>query len=425
MVMAVLPISVSAIATVAPAPWLAAARARYASLQGEAPGAKDSNPLRMFAAYANMTGAVAAAEPPLPSYKSLISEGTASVWSALDNHYDPDAVWGFSDEAYQLMTDDQTRTPLFAKAIAQRIGESPPKTLTILDIGTGPFALLSVLAAEAGARKVYALEVNPDAARRARDTIEAAGWSDVIEVLEGFSTSLELPEKVDVVVSEIVGSIASEEGLYASIRDAHARFVKEPSRRDSWIPHTVETIAAPCSYPLHYALRLPRYDWAGVDEPLRISCLNPTLLALATPQRVESIAFADGAPTPAPVDAAFQVSAATLESNELAYLEALRGQHVEAETAKLHAGLAARSLSGLAMWPRLVLRGDEEIVVDSRGPGSSGTSAAPGYSAWQTVLPLMHGLPVTVEAGDVVRTRSDVDLPDSFDEPVWYTIEYT
>ena len=157
--------------------------------------------MRMFAAYANMTGADATAEPPLPSYKSLISEGVASVWSALDNHYNPDAVWGFSDEAYQLMTDDQTRTPLFAKAIAQRIGESPDKTLTILDIGTG-FALLSILAAEAGARKVYAVEVNPDVARRARDH-RGGGWSDVIEVLEGFSTLLELPEKVDVVVSEL------------------------------------------------------------------------------------------------------------------------------------------------------------------------------------------------------------------------------
>ena len=40
----------------------------------------------------------------------------------------------------------------------------------------------------------------------------------VIEVIEGYSTDVTLPEKVDLLVAEIVGDIASEEGLVAGIR---------------------------------------------------------------------------------------------------------------------------------------------------------------------------------------------------------------
>jgi hypothetical protein len=322
------------------------------------------------------------------------------------------------------MRDDVSRTPPFAEAIAARLSESPKGTLVVLDIGTGPYAVLALLAAEAGARKVYALEVNPDAARRARETIEAAGWSDVIQVLEGFSTSISLPEKADLVVSEIVGSIASEEGLHATIADAHARLVKRPERRDSWIPHTVETWAAPCSYASHSVLGPPRYDWGAIGEPLRLSCEDPTLLPLAAPRRIEDIAFTDGAPPPGALDATFVVSATQLEENEEACVSWLQERGVEAATARRHAHRAARSFSGLAMWPRLILRGEGEIVVDSRGPGTRGASAAPGGSSWQTVLPILEARPLTVDAGETLRTRLTVDLPEELEDPMWYTVEY-
>ena len=406
----------------AEAPWLAGARAKYASLQGTT-----SNPSAAFLAAVAKSTSLDAAQK---SYQALTLEGAASVWSALDYHYDSSFVEGFSDEAYAEMLHDESRTPFFERAIRERLAESPPKTLAVLDIGTGPFAILSILAAEAGARKVYALEVNPEAAKRARKAIAAAGWRDVIEVLDGFSTTLPaLPERVDVVVSEVVGSIASEEGLYATIQDAHARFVKAPHRRDSWIPHRVETWAAPASYALHAALGPPRYDWGAIEEPLRLGCHDETLLALAAPQRVEAISFAEGAPTPGPVDATFEITDERLAVNEAAYFASLISGGIAEPTARRHAQLAARGLSGLAMWPRLVLRGEgsgeDDIVVDSRGPGSRGASAGPGSSGWQTVLPLLDARPVVLKAGDLVRTTLCVELPERLEDPVWYAIEFS
>ena len=57
---------------------------------------------------------------------------------------------------YEAMRDDAPRTSRFARAIARRLQQRQAQT--VLDIGTGPFALLAVIAARAGAKKVYAIE---------------------------------------------------------------------------------------------------------------------------------------------------------------------------------------------------------------------------------------------------------------------------
>ena len=64
--------------------------------------------------------------------------------------------------AYDAMADDTTRTPLFAAAIQRRL--KGQVGWTVLDIGTGPHCLLALIAARAGARRVYA--ISPCAGRR-------------------------------------------------------------------------------------------------------------------------------------------------------------------------------------------------------------------------------------------------------------------
>ena len=55
----------------------------------------------------------------------------------------------------------------------------------MLDIGTGQDALLARLALAAGARKVYAVEVIPEAAARATQLVRDLGQADRIEVICG------------------------------------------------------------------------------------------------------------------------------------------------------------------------------------------------------------------------------------------------
>ena len=76
----------------------------------------------------------------------------------------------FYEEQYNAERDDTRRTPQFIKAIQERIRGR--EGLTVLDIGTGPFALFATVAARAGAKKVYAVEGNPEAADRARTFLQ-------------------------------------------------------------------------------------------------------------------------------------------------------------------------------------------------------------------------------------------------------------
>ena len=101
----------------------------------------------------------------------------------------------------------------------EKLAKFPPKTAVVCDLGTGPYLLFAKAAAAAGARKVYAIEAVPGSQNKAREELaqlEAADNSGVepgvIELVCGFSTDVELPEKVDILISEIAGSIASEEG---------------------------------------------------------------------------------------------------------------------------------------------------------------------------------------------------------------------
>ena len=59
----------------------------------------------------------------------------------------------FSLDAYKSMRDDGARTPKFVEAINRRL-KGHEGEFCVVDVGTGPFALLAIAAAKAGARQV-------------------------------------------------------------------------------------------------------------------------------------------------------------------------------------------------------------------------------------------------------------------------------
>ena len=101
----------------------------------------------------------------------------------------------FRDGDYEFMRDDARRTPLYYAAIRKRLAEADSPQV-VLDLGTGACALLALEAARAGAKRVYAIEAQSDSAQSAREAVAAAGFDGVIEVIEGLSTEITLPEKV-------------------------------------------------------------------------------------------------------------------------------------------------------------------------------------------------------------------------------------
>ena len=356
-----------------------------------------------------------------PSTSAAAPPLLRASWSATAGFSSKDFI-AFDEGAYKSMRDDERRTPLFQRAIEKRF-DGKQGELVVLDIGTGPEALLALMAARAGARKVYAIEANPEVAKRAVQAI--ANAEDVkpgtVTLVVGFSTEVILPEKVDLVLAEIVGSVASEEGAYATIRDAQARHLKDPYSASSYIPISIQTVAAPASYALHYALGPPKFDWGKLNEPLRLNCRDETAQLLAEPQVLEEISFSSRMPPAGALvrrDLSWRISSERIRLNEMKYLDELRREGASDAEAKPLAAAVARSLSGLAAWPRLVLDEQATLIVESRGERGEHQK-----SHWQTVLPLLSARPVQVAADDRLNVRSSVALGAKVDTPVQYTIE--
>lgn len=344
---------------------------------------------------------------------------------------------GVDDLAYAAMVGDKTRTPLFAAAIRRRLHGHPD--WSVLDLGTGPECLLGLMAARAGARKVFAIEANAAVAERARAAVAAAVdiAPGVVEVMQGYSTELELPERVDLLVAELVGSVASEEGMVATMRDAQARHLKRPLDPASYIPQRVQTICAPASYVLASLLRPP---FAALDftmsrggEPVRLGCGDAALQLIAAPCLLEDFNWATAPLPPARRELAFTVDAALVSAGQRTHWEGLAPAVASLGCSEASAALLVRSLAhslaGLACWPRMVLDEAACIVVESRSdsPLTAGEAASEmpeaGESHWQTVLLLLSSRPLAVRPGDAVRLAFSAAYGQRVDMPTRYELQ--
>ena len=139
------------------------------------------------------------------------------------------------DEAiYQVMREDERRNALFRSAITDAVPGA-----TVLEIGCGPDLLWTLAAADAGASRVYAIEVIEDSARRAGQKARGRPTAG-IAVIAGDATRVVLPERADICIAEIVGCIGGSEGIVAVLADARRRHLV-PSAQV--IPAAVRTLA--------------------------------------------------------------------------------------------------------------------------------------------------------------------------------------
>jgi len=143
----------------------------------------------------------------------------------------------YDDELYSQLAGDVLRNQHYFEALWKKV-----RGKVVADIGTGNRALWACEAIRAGAKRVYAIEESAAAAASARVVVAGRGLSERIRIVEGASTQIELPERVDVCVSEILGEIGGAEGAAAVLSDAKNRFLKETG---TMIPEMCDTLISP------------------------------------------------------------------------------------------------------------------------------------------------------------------------------------
>lgn len=139
------------------------------------------------------------------------------------------------DDYYDMMS-DKVRMESYKKAISKVVKPGD----TVVDLGCGP-GILTFMALQAGAGKVYAIEKS-DSIRLAEEVARLNGLADRIEFINDNSLDVNLPEKVDVIVSETLGSFALEENTLEFTIDARKRFLKEGGKM---IPEGLNLWVAP------------------------------------------------------------------------------------------------------------------------------------------------------------------------------------
>jgi 2-polyprenyl-3-methyl-5-hydroxy-6-metoxy-1,4-benzoquinol methylase len=138
------------------------------------------------------------------------------------------------------MLNDRERTGRYLDAIRATVRAGD----VVVDMGTGT-GVMAVAAAQAGAARVYAIEAT-GIAKAAQRVFEANGVADRITLIEGYSTQIDLPERADVLIAEVIGSEPLGEKILECTADAVRRFLKPGARM---IPMRLQVMVVPVELP--------------------------------------------------------------------------------------------------------------------------------------------------------------------------------
>lgn len=165
-----------------------------------------------------------------------------------------------SFDLHHLLLSDRDRLRAVREAFVETV--RPGDVVVDLGAGTG---ILGLLALQAGAGRVYAIERHP-IVKLARALAAENGVQDRVRFVVGDSRRVRLPERADVVVSDLVGPFGVDPEMAESIVDAR-RFLKRGGR---FVPERSEVWLAPVRAPALYR----RHVLPGKGHGIRLNAVH-------------------------------------------------------------------------------------------------------------------------------------------------------
>jgi len=258
----------------------------------------------------------------------------------------------------------RARTDAYAQALARAVKPGD----VVIEIGCGP-GLFSLLACRAGARRVYAIE-SSDSAAFARELILANRCDGQIELLQGSSMRLHLPERANVILFDIRGTLPLLADAMATIEDARRRFLAPGG---VMIPAVDRLYVALASVPEYYSSLVS--PWQGCDYGV---CLSPLLKRVLN--SACSVSF----------DGEKMLSA----SKRWCELDYRVGVHHRLEASLELKASRSGTAHGLCLWFETTLLDD---IGYSAAPGQPDNVYGQLFLPWCEPVELQAGQPVLVE----------------------------
>jgi protein arginine N-methyltransferase 1 len=203
--------------------------------------------------------------------KSLVDEAFKKQTCVDLSKKDHDYYFGSYSSFYihEDMLKDTVRTRAYQRAIEGNPEDFKDKI--VLDIGCGT-GILSIFAARAGAKHVYAIE-NAEIALYATEIIKRNGLADKITVIKGKMEEIKLPvPQVDIIISEWMGYFLLYESMLDSVLWARDRYLVKSGKM---LPDRVTMYLAAIEDGQYKSQK--RNFWSDVYST-DMSCLAPTVL---------------------------------------------------------------------------------------------------------------------------------------------------
>lgn len=157
---------------------------------------------------------------------------------------------------YQAMLGDWVRMDSYRRAIRSVVKPGD----VVADLGTG-LGVLALMAVQAGARKVYAIDTRERSLWIADRVVRANGGENHVSLVLGDARTITIPEQVDVIVNELIGDFGTDEGIFECVSEFARRYLKPGG---NIVPNRLKTFLVPVEYRDEFR-GVWREDFHGLD----------------------------------------------------------------------------------------------------------------------------------------------------------------